>query len=192
MPNLHQKFQYTLSSILILISLSCVSQTAGNSNEMTNKKDCFIQDELNLNEIEIYSLPILDPPTLSNSTPPKDSPLRFADSVEVDLSPNKNGTWLLIDDATKSWRLRIVSPGSLSINIGFTTFKMPEGGCLFLFTPNREIVLGPYTNQDNYEHGQLWTPSIDGEEVIIEVTIPSASIAQLRLIIGSINREFRR
>lgn len=194
MSNLSRKPTHVILFILTLVCISCASHVAEGKDEMTSKKECSISDDLNISEIETFSLPSLDVQTLTNQNDniPKDSPLRFAEAVEVEINPNSHGTWSSFDETIKIWRLRIVSPGSLSLNIGFTTFRMPEGGCLFLYSPDREYFLGPYTDQDNHEHGQLWTPSIEGEEVIIEVSIPTASIEQLKLVIGSINREFRR
>jgi len=184
------KSQFTILPILVFILSSCIPYIAENSNEMTNIKKCAIQNNIDFSEIDTLSLPSPDAQTFINQNLPKDSPLRFADAIEVNINPKSNGKWLSTDETTQIWRLRIVSIGSLSLNIGFTTFRMPEGGCLFLYPPDQSNILGPYTEQNNSEHGQLWTPTVDGEEVIIEISIPKTSISQLDLIIGIINRGF--
>jgi lysyl endopeptidase len=184
-----------LVSGILVVCVSCKPQADGIATDMTNNQNnCTLREELNLDEIQTFNAPPLDTQALmeQDQNLPKDAPLRFADSVEVDIAPDKNGTWTSFDDDTQTWRLRIVSPGALSISIGFTTFHMPAGGCLYLYPPNRETILGPYTDQDNNEHAQLWTPTLDGEEVVIEISIPRASASQLRLTIGFINRGYKQ
>ena len=159
-----------------------------------SRNDCVLWEDLNLDEIESFTLPLMNAQALAeqDQDPPKDAPLRFAESVEVEISPHENGTWSSPDGVRQIWRLRIVSPGALSVNLGFTDYRMPAGGCLYIYPPDRQIVLGPYTEQDNEEHGQLWTPVIEGEELIIEVTLHTEAIPQLRLIIGYINSGYKQ
>lgn len=183
-----------VSGILVMFT-SCTPQADGIATDMTNNQNnCTMREELNLDEIQTFNAPPVDIQALmeQDQNLPKDAPLRFADSVEVDINPDKNGTWTSFDEDTQTWRLRIVSPSALSVSIGFTTFNMPAGACLYLYSSNRETILGPYTDKDNNEHAQLWTPTLDGEEVIIEISISRASASQLRLAIGFINRGYKQ
>ena len=119
-------------------------------------------------------------------------PYRFADPFEVVVRPTTHGLWETTGDGqTAVWRLRVVSAGSLSLNFGFTRYKMPEGGQLRIHTPDGAQVLGPYTDADNKTHGELWTPLVSGGEAVIEVAVPVGSIGELDLELGSVNRGFR-
>jgi hypothetical protein len=155
---------------------------------------CRIRDELALGDVTTLTLPEIDPQALQeqDQNPSKDAPLRIATSAEVNVSPVRDGRWQAAEDQTSVWRLKINSPGALSLSLGFTTFSMPEGGCLFLYPPDHSQILGPYTRDDNAEHGQLWTPEIDGEEVILEVSLPNDQMSHMLLVLGFVNQGYRK
>jgi len=118
-------------------------------------------------------------------------PPRFAQPIPVYISPTTHGTWEALPSGILLWRLRIHSPGAVSINLGFTRYLMPLGGRLFLYTPDYRRVVGPFTERDNEAHGQLWTPILPGEEIIIEVSLPAAVVSQLALELTSVNHGYR-
>ena len=103
-------------------------------------------------------------------------PIRFAEPFTVDVSPPSHGRWettlgygrrknssplshgrweTTLDGRTAVWRLRVVSEGAVSLNFGFTRYRMPPGGRLRVHTPDGAEVRGPYTDADNEEHGEL-------------------------------------
>lgn len=114
----------------------------------------------------------------------------FAEPIAVDLTPANSGTWETLSDGRRLWRLRIQSPGAVSINLGFTRYQMPDGGQLLVYTPDLATVVGPFTAADNEAHGQLWTPLLERDEVVIEVTLPAEAEAQLQLALGFVNHGF--
>lgn len=114
---------------------------------------------------------------------------RYATNISVDISPEQNGTWESTPNG-KVWRLRIHSPEAHSINLGFTDYFMPKGGQLILYTPDYREVRGPFTPADNEEHEQLWTPLLNGDEIVIEVQVPDATADQLQLKLSYVNHAF--
>ncbi|MEE8526344.1 MAG: hypothetical protein V3T72_20600, partial [Thermoanaerobaculia bacterium] len=118
-------------------------------------------------------------------------PLRFAVPQPVSLTPESRGTWETLADDSKLWRLRVRSPGAESLNFGFTTYSMPLGGTLVIFTPDAAVVLGPYGSGDNKSHRQLWTPILPGDEAVIEVRLPARRVDQLELELTSVNHGYR-
>ena len=96
-----------------------------------------------------------------------------------------------LDGRIAVWRLRVVSDGAVSLNFGFTRYWMPPGGRLRVHTPDGAEVLGPYTDADNEEHGQLWTPVLSGDDAVIEVAVPVDRIGELDLGLAKVNRGFR-
>lgn len=114
---------------------------------------------------------------------------RFAETIEVNVSPATAGTWE-DKDGISVWRLRVPSPGAQSLNFGFSQFYMPAGGQLLLYPPNKKNVQGPFTPADNEEHEELWTPIVPGDEVVIEVSLPTAVKDQLRLHLKTVNHDF--
>lgn len=116
---------------------------------------------------------------------------RFAIPWEVEMTPDTHGTWELLDTKTALWRLRVTSPGALSLNIGFTTYAMPRDGRLYLYASDGSYSVRPFTHADNETHGELWSPVVLSDDIVIEVVVPAATADQLRLVIGSINHGYR-
>lgn len=67
---------------------------------------------------------------------------------------------------------------------------MPRGGQLLLYDPLQTETLGPFTPSDNEGHQQLWTPVLGGDELVLEVVVPTEERANLRLRLTSINHDF--
>ena len=119
-------------------------------------------------------------------------PVRFAEAFEVDVSTASHGRWEASSDGRIAvWRLRVVSDGAVSLNLGFGRYRMPPGGRLRVYTPAGDEVLGPYTDADNEEHGELWTPILSGGDLVIEAAVPVGRIGELELRLDAVNRGFR-
>ena len=67
---------------------------------------------------------------------------------------------------------------------------MPPGGRLFVFTPDYQEILGPFTDADNRSHGELWIPRLPGEEIVVEISVPADAVADLQVEIGAVERGF--
>jgi len=159
-----------------------------------SSSSCRIRDEIPAQGMPTLSLPELDLQTLQehDQNGSKDAPLRFAATTEVNIDPKTYGRWESTADAMQVWRLKIISPQALSLSLGFTSFNMPARGCLFVYSPDHNQVVGPYTMNDNAEHGQLWTSTVDGEEVVIEVSVPDQEVSQMQLVLGSIHQGYKK
>lgn len=146
-----------------------------------------------LSEIEVLKMPSLDNDVLMeaelNRRRPGVAP-RFAEVFAVDVKPSTHGHWEYLADGRAVWRLRISSPGAYSLNLGFTQYQMPKGGRLILYSPDRKLVQGPFTPADNEDHAQLWTPILEGDELVLEVQLPKEKIPQLGLHLSTVNHDF--
>jgi hypothetical protein len=118
-------------------------------------------------------------------------PPRFAVPNAVGITPAARGTWEALPDGRLLWRLRVLAPGALSINLGFTRYRMPEGGRLVVHSSDGTQVVRPFTAADDEEHGQLWTPVVLTDDLTVEVTLPAGGREQLDLEVGSINYGYR-
>jgi len=119
-------------------------------------------------------------------------PAPFAAPFAVDVSTASHGRWESSSDGRLAvWRLRVVSAAAVSLNLGFGRYRMPPGGRLRVYTPAGGEVAGPFTEADNRPHGELWTPILSGDEVVIEVAVPAARLGQLELRLDTVNRGFR-
>lgn len=116
-------------------------------------------------------------------------PLRFAVTEDVALDLANSGTSQTLPDG-RLWRLRIHSPGAVSHNLGITRFEMPKGAKLWIYDPTLKHVEGPYTSRDRSHLGSLWTPIIDGDEIVVEVFAPTGA-SQPSVGIGKVNKGYR-
>jgi len=116
---------------------------------------------------------------------------RFAIPQQTTLSPETDGLWERLDDDTLLWRLRIASAGAVSLNLGLTRYHMPRGGRLLLYpagAPGKAIM---FDDTDNAPHGQLWTPVIPTDDLVLEVVLPVKARNELDLLVGSVNVGYR-
>ena len=117
--------------------------------------------------------------------------LQFAEPIAVDITPDNTGKWEKLGNGRLLWRARVRSEGALSLNLGFSRYTMPPGGSLLLYDPAGKHVRGPFTEKDNEKHGQLWTPVVYGDEVVIEVQVPAMMPLGLELALSVVNHGYR-
>lgn len=118
------------------------------------------------------------------------TPLRFAVPHPVEAAPDTHGAWEALPDGWL-WRLRVRSPGATDLNLGFTTFWLPEGATLHLSSETEKYHQGPYTAADNHEHGQLWTPVVPGEAAVVELFVPHHAVESPRLRLTQVGAGYR-
>lgn len=143
-----------------------------------------------LSQVQILRLPPVDVQRLLQEDQQRAIqrlPLRFAQPITVQVSPARHGAWDQLDANTRRWRLRIISADARSLNLGFSRYVMPAGGRLVIYTPNHQQTIGPFTSEDNETHGQLWTPLLASDDIIIDVTLPAEAASQLELELTSVN-----
>src|SRR6185295_1028575 len=117
---------------------------------------------------------------------------RFAVAEAVSITPATRGTWDRLSDGTMRWRLRILGrEGVTSLNLGFTRFRMPAHGHLLLYSADGKESLRPFTAEDNAFHGQLWTPVLLTDDMIVELTVPESEVDEAVLELGSLNQGYR-
>jgi len=121
------------------------------------------------------------------------APVQFAESVAYALDMHTVSTWQTVTHHGQPMavmQLRITSPDALSLNLGFSRYYMPRGGRLFVYSDKYAGMIGPFTDKDNEQHGQLWTPLIDGNNITIEINVPLALKGQLDVELSKINQGF--
>ncbi len=176
-----------IASLLLPLLLSPGIAAAGDADDIA-------KDAQPLAAVEMMKMPAVDHAAALAEDAMLDGPgvpPRFAVARPVKLTPKTDGTWETLADGSKLWRLRVQSPGAVSLNFGFTTYSMPAGGTLVIFTPDAATVLGPYDRGDNKAHRQLWTPIVPGDEAVIEVRLPADGVDRLQLELTAVNHGYR-
>ena len=99
-------------------------------------------------------------------------PYRFANPIEVNFNMDNSGEWFINDDGSSIWILQIDSPGAYSLNIIYDIFNIPEGAEFFVYSENREMVLGAFTDLNHKPHGGFSTAPVIGDKIILEYNEP--------------------
>ena len=149
-----------------------------------------------LSTVEKVEMPAVDVAALRTEDRVLDSipgggPTRFSFPIVVDLPAGSSGTWQTLADGSRLWRLRIVSPGALSLNLALSGFDLPVGGRLWVYDPQGDLVHGPYTAIDRTIDGELWTPVVLGEEIVVELHLRSSALDCGRLKVARVNHGYR-
>lgn len=118
-------------------------------------------------------------------------PYRFAEALTTNYTTQNSGTWTTMPDGSRLWRIRIFSENALNLNLAFTRFDLPEGAKVWLYNAAGDYVEGPYTAANRNDQGQLWTPIVPGNEVVVELYVPPGASPEPNLEIGRVNYGYR-
>ncbi len=160
---------------------------------MGAQDDRIARTDVPLSEVEQLVMPPLNNKSLLDAEMAAREPGRaphFAETMEVFVTPDTHGNWEELDNGNMVWRLRILSATAKSLNLGFTKYFMPTGGTLVLYSADMERVMGPFTPSDNEEHEQLWTPILNGDQLVVEVQLPAEAKDDLQLELKSVNHDY--
>jgi hypothetical protein len=117
-------------------------------------------------------------------------PYRFAERVDVTLRATEQGRWERLEDGSRLWRLRLHSPGALSLSLHLSRFSLPEGAALWLYDPQGDLIQGPLGATHGRPWGQLWSPLVWGSDLVLELALPAGAPAP-ELEIGGVYHGFR-
>ncbi|HOU98417.1 MAG TPA: hypothetical protein PLP65_06185 [Bacteroidales bacterium] len=93
-------------------------------------------------------------------------------SIQVDYSMSNSGTWTVMPDGTKIWRLKITTSGAKAVGLAYDHFYIPKGGKLYIYNEYRTQVLGAYDETTNPSGGLFSTELVQGSIVNIEYVAP--------------------
>ena len=116
---------------------------------------------------------------------------RYAQGLPVTWTPDNSGTWETLADGSRLWRLRITSPGALSLSLGLAGFDLPAGAELWIHDADGASVQGPYAAANRNAAGGLWTAMVLGEELVAELHLPAGTERGRVLEISTVNHGYR-
>ncbi|MBU2651801.1 MAG: T9SS type A sorting domain-containing protein [Bacteroidetes bacterium] len=127
-----------------------------------------------------FNAPYIEPDT-REKLPPK-----VGVTIAVSLRPENSGRWDVFPDGQGIWRLGIRVRGALGLGLYYSSFRIPEGGRLFVYTPDYSKIIGAFTQDNNTERGLFATELIPGDELILEYNGPTATVNDLMLEVNEI------
>ncbi len=174
------------SSGLLMLGCSGIIDTGSDSKKSTQGAEVHT-----LAGQATLVLPPLDRDGLraANAVAMKGEALTFAEPTEVSISPANAGVWDEPKPGMLRWKFTIERARSVSLNFGFTQYRLPAGAKLRVLDFKGNEALS-FTDRHNKDHGQLWTPVIAGERATIELTVPERAASFAKLQLSSINAAF--
>jgi lysyl endopeptidase len=111
---------------------------------------------------------------------------KFAVPHKVSIKPS----WEKTNDGYV-WTHQVTAPNATSLNFGFTKFNLPAGAKMDIYSADRTEFIRTFTSHDNNVNNQLWTPVINSDDVIIEVTAPAEVASKVSVELGQVGQGFR-
>ena len=147
-----------------------------------------------LASVDEFTVPEIDRPALFDADEQRrinGQPARYAVPFAVDVTDQAHGTWEQVDLVWSLWRLRIRAPESSHINLGFTRCKLPPTARLMVYSADYQSIVRPFDRSDVSPDGQLWTPIVQGSEIVVEVYLQTAERPNLDLHLGHVGSGYR-
>jgi len=121
----------------------------------------------------------------------KNVPYRFGVENAVDFSTDNSGSWTVLEDGTRVWRMGISAPGAVSINFDFDVYQVPAGAKVFVYDPEQSQVAGSFTNENTSKKQSLGIGLLSSDKIIIEYIVPAEITNQGYLHINNVVYGYR-
>lgn len=125
-------------------------------------------------------LPAVDYEKVQNEDQASGMP-RIAVPTKVQTGLTAGGQWYSLPNGDQVWRLVLKTSNGLGLMALYDDFYLPKEATLFMYAPDGQQILGPYTAKDNPKNGRFMTGLIQGQVGIIEYRVPAAVKGQGRL-----------
>lgn len=127
-------------------------------------------------EVQVVNLPDINVSTLlaeDEQNNRKDRPFRFAIESEMDVITMESGSWEILPNGDKVWRLSFKAKSALSLHFVLKNFELPTGARMFFYSKDYKYQLGAFTAKNNSDSKTLATTIIPSNEVVIEYFQPN-------------------
>ncbi|MEY4674474.1 MAG: hypothetical protein RL148_2258 [Planctomycetota bacterium] len=185
----HPHLRSSLSSLLALCALALPLQAQGADPVGRTHPNAS-----RLTDVAVHELPALDRPALAADDEARRlalMPPRYAVPHAVQLTPATHGTWDVLDAVWALWRLRIRCPGASHVNLGFGRFQVPQAASVRIHSLDYSSLVRPFDASDRAPNGELWTPIVRGEELVVEYYVPANLRNQQALAITQVGSGYR-
>lgn len=103
---------------------------------------------------------------------------RIAKHITTSVNLNNSGTWSILPNGDRVWRVQMTMPGAKGTELFFDNFYLPQGSRLHVYSPDRAQMIGAFTSRNNHESRLFATDIIKGESCIIEYFEPVEVLGQ--------------
>ena len=124
------------------------------------------------------------------ANPGKDHPMRIGVTKEVNYSMGNSGRMDMLPDGSRVWRIAFHMEDATFTSMNFSKFNIPDGAELYLYTPDREYVIGKFINKNQMEDGTFYPQEMPGEDIVVEYYEPANVAFNGELVINQISQGY--
>ncbi|MBN1649788.1 MAG: T9SS type A sorting domain-containing protein [Bacteroidales bacterium] len=116
---------------------------------------------------------------------------KFGEILPFGKKRSEFGTEKIDSRGNSIWKATITSEGALALGLYFTDFYLPKGAKLFIYSPDKEQIIGSFTENNNSESGLFATELILGDKLIIEYNEPASVRGKGRFTLNEVLHAYR-
>lgn len=175
-------YRLILFASLLLCASFVKSQIDFEQRPISFKVNQFDYDQLHVYEgeaIDVDALLLEDESNASNF-------MRSGVTKNIGVDLTNSGSWLNLGDGSRIWLCRLKAPNAVATSVYLKNLKIPDGGFINFYDPQKEVLRGAYDSRSFHERGNFTHDDIPGEEIIIELYEPANAIGQSFLTVESL------
>ncbi len=116
---------------------------------------------------------------------------RVGTLLPVKISPTTSGTWDILENEDRIWRVQITTPEAKALSLYFDDFFLPNGAKMFVYSSDKSELIGSFTEFNNHESKLFATQSLLTNSLIIELYLPASVKNNYALNISDIGYLYR-
>ncbi len=178
--------KYLSSFICCCFSIAAFSQLSQGGSPRSFE----LQNLKSTSTINNYSLQKLDIDEENSYDQKNDIENRYSVYEDVNID--------LLDDATvtdinggKLYRYSFTGKNAYSISVIFSSFSIPVGADLFIYSSDTSTIFGAFTSENNRD-GILAIADLPGNDITIEYYEPESTYTEPNLIIGKVGQAYKQ
>lgn len=117
--------------------------------------------------------------------------LRVGVLQEVNLTMENSGRWDILPNGDRLWRVGVKSEGALAVSFNFSKFEIPEGGEVYIYSPDFQQIIGMFDSRSVLPDGSFYTQDIVGDEMILEYYEPADVDFNGEIAISSVDHSYK-
>ena len=102
-----------------------------------------------------------------------------------------HGVLETLADGRRVWRVELVSPGAMSLDVAFAKLWLPAGAELFITSKDGKVTRGPIRAGDVQADGRYYSAFVPGDSAIIEVAMTPAALAGTEIRVANVAHAYR-
>ncbi len=165
-----------MKKIILLITFAFVATFIANAQrDIVGTPYTFNHNDISLT-VDRIDLPAFDKEELmaEDAIRAKEgAPMRIGAIHHVGYNFNNSGRKDILSDGSTLWRLTLHSPDAVAMAVFFSTFNIPEGATMHIYSGDRKQLTGTYTVKDVESNGVMPSEFILGDEVTLEYHEPA-------------------